>query len=237
MMPRGWVSTPTARNSSKPDISGNSTSRSKISGFSLSAASMAAKPQAASPTTCTSSLRSQSLSRQSRAGAWSSTINIFTCALGRGGSRGEIRFQLVERTAPALFMAAARLLVVQLRMHEDEFCPFANRLERDLDPRFARVLRPARPAPAQDDPSRPDDFEKLAAALVLGAVELTEAYAIAAADARIGLRHQHGSRVGTPPLRDSIGGRDCIEYGLRPRPDAAYQRETRHGPFLPPSGS
>src|ERR1700677_2894054 len=122
-------------------------------------------------------------------------------------------------------------------MDEGELGPFGNGLEGDLDPRLARVFHAAFPAPAHDDPLRPDDFEKLAAAFVLAAVEHTEAHAILAADARIGLRHQHRPRVGTPPLRDSIGGRDRIEYHLRPRLDAAYQCKTRHRSFCRASAS
>src|SRR5229473_4374660 len=113
-----------------------------------------------------------------------------------------MRFKLVERTRPALFMAAARFLIMQLRMDESEFCAFGNGLERDLDPRLAGVWHAAFPAPAHDDPLGRYDFEKLPAALVLGAVEHTQkAHAVAAANARIGLGHQHRPRVGTPPMR------------------------------------
>src|SRR5580698_981251 len=87
MMPNAPESAPTARRSSKPDISGRSTSRSMTSGSSDAAASIADLPQAASPTTCMSSLRRQSRIRLSRRSAWSSTINIFKGVLGRGSSR------------------------------------------------------------------------------------------------------------------------------------------------------
>src|ERR1700688_1721770 len=78
MMPKGHVSAATARKRSKPDMSGNSASRSTISGLSVPAASIAALPQAASPTTCISPLHAHSPTRLSRARAWSSTINTFT---------------------------------------------------------------------------------------------------------------------------------------------------------------
>src|ERR1700735_115298 len=113
-------------------------------------------------------------------------------------------------------------------MDEGKFGAFGNGLKRDFDPRLAWIFRAAFPAPAHDDPLRPGDFEKLAAALVLGVVEHTEAHAIATADARIRLRHQHRSRVGAPPSRDALRGSDGIEDDLRPRLNAAYQRETRH---------
>src|SRR5438552_14693770 len=80
MIPKGRVSVAIVRMTSNPDISGNSTSRSKISGLSVPAASMAALPQPTSSTTCRSSLRSHSPIRRSCARAWSSTINIFRCA-------------------------------------------------------------------------------------------------------------------------------------------------------------
>src|SRR5476649_2673111 len=100
-------------------------------------------------------------------------------------------------------------------MNKGKFRAFGNDLERDLDARLAGVLHAAFPPPAHDDPLRTDDFEKLAAALVLSGVEHTEANAIAAPDARIGLRHEHRTGVGAPPLRDSLGGRDGIEDDLR----------------------
>jgi hypothetical protein len=41
-----------------------------------------------------------------------------------------MRFQLIERTCPALSMAAARFLIMQLRMDEGKSGAFGNGLER-----------------------------------------------------------------------------------------------------------
>src|SRR5580700_3659793 len=84
MMPSGRTSAATARRRSKPDISGNSTPKSTMSGLRGPAASIAAVPQAASPTTCTSSLRQHSRIRLLRVSAWLSTITTFTSVPERG---------------------------------------------------------------------------------------------------------------------------------------------------------
>src|SRR5258708_15770292 len=122
-------------------------------------------------------------------------------------------------------------------MGESKFGALGNGLERDFDPRLARVFHAARPAPAHDDPIRPDELEKFAAALVLTRVEQTKPHTITAANTRIDLRDQHRTGVGAPPMRDALGRCDGIEYDLRPRLDAAYQRETRHRSFRRASSS
>jgi hypothetical protein len=86
-------------------------------------------------------------------------------------------------------------------------------------------------------PFRLPDFEKFAAAFVLGVVEHTETHAKATADAWIGFRHQHGSRIWTPPLRDAFRRDKRIEDDLRPRFDETHEREAGHRPFFRASDS
>src|SRR5579862_5558203 len=140
------------------------------------------------------------------------------------GSPGEMCFQLIERAGPASFVASARLLVMQQRMGQGEFGTLCNGFERDLDPRLARVFHAAFPAPAQDDALRPQNLEKLAAAFVLGAVEHPETHPIAAPDARIGFRHEHGPRVWPPPVCDTFGRGDRVKDYLRSCLDVPYEQ-------------
>src|SRR6266849_2341377 len=49
-------------------------------------------------------------------------------------------FQLVERSVPALLVAAASLLVAQARMCEREFGPLENGAKPDLDKRLAGIF-------------------------------------------------------------------------------------------------
>src|SRR6202048_363234 len=99
-------------------------------------------------------------------------------------------FQLVKRPVPAFLVAAAGLLVVQTRMGEGEFGAFGNGAKIDLDERLTRILA-ARPAPAHRQPLRSYDLEIFAAALMLAAIEHSEADPEATADAHIGLGQQH----------------------------------------------
>src|SRR6202035_622122 len=64
----------------------------------------------------------------------------------------EAAFQLVERSGPALLVAAAALLVMQARMRECQLGPLVDGAKRDLDERFAGILDAAGPAPAHAQP-------------------------------------------------------------------------------------
>src|SRR5258708_36321735 len=126
-------------------------------------------------------------------------------------------FQLVERSVPAFLVAAAALLVVQARMSECEFGPLGNGAKPDLDKRLAGIFDAARPAPAHAQPLGLHDFEIFAAALMLAAVEHAEADPEAAADPRLGLRHEHGAAVGAPPAGDAVRRGERVEDDRGPR--------------------
>src|SRR5437660_5684414 len=91
-------------------------------------------------------------------------------------------FQLVQRSGPAVLVAAASLLVVQAGMCEGEFGPLGNGAERDLDKRLSGIFDAARPAPTHAQPLGLQDFEIFAAALMFTSIEHTEAYSEAAAN-------------------------------------------------------
>src|SRR5258705_13298180 len=112
-------------------------------------------------------------------------------------------FELVERSIPALLVAAASLLVAKARMCEREFGPLDNGAKPDLDKRLAGIFDAARPAPAHAQPFGLHDLEILAAALMLAAIEHAEAHPEAATNPGDSLRHNHGAAVGAPPARDS----------------------------------
>src|SRR5471032_256609 len=109
------------------------------------------------------------------------------CARGADSfGASEMPNQLVERAVPALLVAGPRRLGLEARMSEGELRPSINRSQVDLDTRlFARFLGLAAPGPtpAHDQTSGLDDFDILAAALMLGAVEHPEPHPEAAARA------------------------------------------------------
>src|SRR5882724_3201675 len=113
-------------------------------------------------------------------------------------------FQLVERSVPALLVAAAALLVAQARMRECQFGSLGNGTKPDLDKRLAGILGAARPAPTHAQPLGFHDFEIFAAALMLASIEHAEAYPEAATNLRVGLRHKHGAAVGAPPAGNAF---------------------------------
>src|SRR5215208_7257897 len=98
-------------------------------------------------------------------------------------------FQLVERSVPALLVTAASLLVAQARMRECEFGPLSDGAKLDLDKRLAGIFDAVGPAPAHAQPFGLHDLEIFAATLVLASVEHAEAYAEAATNLGVGLRH------------------------------------------------
>src|SRR6188768_3198829 len=114
-------------------------------------------------------------------------------------------FQLVERTVPALLVAAASVLVVQARMGEREFGPLDNGAKPDLDKRLAGIFDAARPVPTHAQPFGLHDLEIFAATLMLATIEHAKAYPEAATNAEVRLRHKHGAAVGAPPAGDSLG--------------------------------
>ena len=128
-------------------------------------------------------------------------------------------FQLVERSVPALLMAAARLLVAQARMCEREFGPLDNGAKPDLDKRLAGIFDAARPVPTHAQPFGLHDLEIFAATLMLATIEHAEAYPEAATNAEVSLRHKHGAAVGAPPAGDSLGRGERIEDNRGPRFD------------------
>src|SRR5262245_28900800 len=134
--------------------------------------------------------------------------------------------QLVERSVPALLVAAATLLVAQARMREREFGPLGNGAKPDLDKRLAGIFDAARPAPAHAQPFGLHHLEILAAALMLASIEHAEAHPEAAADLRVRLRHKHGAAIGSPPAGDALGCRECIEDNRGPCFDPADKRQT-----------
>src|ERR1700683_815428 len=148
----------------------------------------------------------------------------------RGSAVRKMSLQFVERPAPALLVAAARLLVMQPRMGESQQGTFRNRAKFDLDERLAGVRATVYPSPTHRESFGPFDREIFAAAFMLAAVEQTEADPEASADTRIGLGHQHGAGVRTPPARDTLRGGECIEDNRRPRSDPAHESEAGHRP-------
>src|SRR5262245_45484092 len=126
-------------------------------------------------------------------------------------------FQLVERSIPALLVAAASLLVVQARMCEREFGPLGNGAKPDLDQRLAGIFDTARPAPTHAQPFGPHDLEIFAATLMLASIEHAEAHSEAATNLRDRLRHKHGPIVGAKPAGDSLGCAERIEDNRGPR--------------------
>src|SRR6185312_11946304 len=99
-------------------------------------------------------------------------------------------------------------------MSERELGSGIDRSQIDLDTRFfARFLRLARvgPTPAHDQTSWLDDFDILAAALVLSAVKHPEADPESTAHADIGFGKKHRSIVGAPPAGDAVRRRQGVE--------------------------
>ena len=80
-------------------------------------------------------------------------------------------FQLVERSGPALLVAAASLLVAQARMCEREFGPLDNGAKPDLDKRLPWIFDAARPVPTHAQPFGLHDLEIFAATLMLASIE------------------------------------------------------------------
>src|SRR5271156_1150746 len=132
-------------------------------------------------------------------------------------------FQLVERPGPAFLVAAATLLVVQVRMCECEFGPLGNGAKPDLDKRLEGIFGAARPPPTHAQPLGPHDFEILAAALMLASIEHAEAYLEAATDLRVGHRHKHRAAAGAPPAGDAFRRGERIEDNRWPRLDPAHE--------------
>src|SRR6185437_806716 len=109
-----------------------------------------------------------------------------------------------------------------------------DRSQIDLDTRFfARFLRLARvgPTPAHDQAGWLDDFEVLAAALMLGAVKHPEADPELTAYPDIGFGKKHGSVVGAPPAGDAVRRRQGVEDDRRTGRDPAHQGQARHVGF------
>src|SRR5947207_15813773 len=100
-------------------------------------------------------------------------------------------FQLVERSVPALFVAAASLLVAQARMCEREFGPLGNGAKPDLDKRLAGIFGAARPTPTHAQPFGFHDLEIFAAAFMLASIEHAEAYAKSTTNLEVSLPHTH----------------------------------------------
>src|SRR6266851_947081 len=98
--------------------------------------------------------------------------------------------QLVERAVPSFLVASARVLVVQTRMSESQFGAFGGRAKVDLDQRFAGIFA-AFPPPAHRQSFRSCDLEVFAAALVLAAVESTEANPKTPTNTHINLGQQY----------------------------------------------
>src|ERR1700694_663207 len=96
-------------------------------------------------------------------------------------------FQLVERSVPALLVAAASLLVAQARMCEREFGPLDNGAKPDLDKRLAGIFDAARPVPTHAQPFGLHDLEIFAATLMLASIEHAEAYPEAATNLGVSL--------------------------------------------------
>src|SRR3984893_7131404 len=133
-------------------------------------------------------------------------------------------FQLVERSVPALLVAAASLLVAQARMREREFGPLDNGAKPDLDKRLAGIFDAAHPVPTHAQPFGLHDLEIFAATLMLASIEHAEAYPEAATNPRVGLRHKHGAAVGAPPAGDPFRCGERIEHNGWPRLDPAQER-------------
>src|SRR5467141_1139040 len=96
-------------------------------------------------------------------------------------------------------------------MRNGELGPLGDGAKPELDKRLAGIRDAARPAPGHAQPLGPHDFEIFAAALMLAAVEHTEAHAETATNLRIELRYQHGTRIGPPPAGDPFWCCERIE--------------------------
>ena len=104
----------------------------------------------------------------------------------------------------------------------------------DFDTRlFAGFLgiAPVGPTPAHDQTGWLDDFDILAAALMLGAVKHPEPDPEPAAHANIGFGKKHRSVVGAPPAGDAVRCRQGIEDDRGAGRDPAHQGQARHGVF------
>src|SRR5262249_45436896 len=115
--------------------------------------------------------------------------------------------------------------------------PIGDGAKSELDNRLARILDAPCPAPGHAQPLGLHDFEILPAALVLAAVEHAKAYPKVAANLQVELRSEHGTSIGSPPVGDAFGCRECIEYDRWPRFDPANERQTRHRLFFLVSAS
>ncbi len=102
-------------------------------------------------------------------------------------------------------------------MGEGEFGSLDDGAKIDLDPRLAGIFDAAGPSPAHDQPLGLHDFEILAAALVLAAVEQAEAHAEAAADLRTSVSASStGPASGPHQLRDAFRRGQRLEHDRRP---------------------
>src|SRR5277367_718560 len=113
-------------------------------------------------------------------------------------------------------------------MRKRQFRTLTDCPQTNLDPRLAGIVAAHHPAPGQDDPSRWVDHQKLAAALVLRVIQLTEAQAILPTDARIGFRQKYGARIRAPPMRYAVGRCDGLEHDFRRRFDVPNKSKTGH---------
>src|SRR5205823_10297532 len=109
---------------------------------------------------------------------------------------------------------------------------FGNRAKRDVDARLVGVFGAAGPAPAHAEALGLGDLEIGAAALMLAAVQHAKADAKAAADARIGFRHEDRPIVRSPPAGDAIRRRKRIEDDRWSCLDPSDECETGHRFFL-----
>src|SRR5262249_26281640 len=172
-----------------------------------------------------------------------------SCTLSKASFRGggwskrapfdyeKMAFQLVESSGPAVLVSATDLVVVQARVGEGELGPVSDGAEPELDKRLAGILDTARPAPRHDQPLGFHDVDIFAAALVLAAIEHTEAYPEAAANLRVDLRREHGTGIRSPPIRDAFNCSEGVEDDRWPGLDPAHKRKACHRLFFLASAS
>jgi len=116
----------------------------------------------------------------------------------------KMAFQLVESSGPAVLVTATGPVVVQAGMGNGELGPVSDGAKSELDKRLAGILDTTRPAPRHDQPLGFHDVDIFPAALVLAAIEHTEAYPEAAANSRVDLRREHGTGIRSPPVGDCL---------------------------------
>src|SRR5262245_16312385 len=145
--------------------------------------------------------------------------------------------QLVESSGPAMLVTATGLVVVQARMGNGEFGPVSDGAKPELDQRLAGILDTTRPPPRHERPLGLHDVDIFPAALVLAAIEHTEADPEAAPDLRVDLRREHGTGIRSPPVGDAFDCREGVEDDRWPRLDPAHERKTCHRLFFLASAS